>query len=551
MEYVLLGLIFAVALYLFIHNISKGKSSKELDRIRAIWEGSEQNSVYFGSVSKYANIAEQKFHRLTDQTIQDIDFNRLFISIDRTISKVGQQFLYKKLLEPNATLQDPAENLIELFSNNPSLRESVQLQLNKLSDHDAYSIADLLKDQAIKKPKWLKLLPFYITVVSGLILLSLKYPFILIALLIPMILNMFLHLYNKNNTYQFSRSIPQMNVLIDVSKELVKKGDLLYDTLVNESISNLRSYQRMARLVRVRWGGIESDFAQYLFDIIKVIFLIEVIMIFKLIDELKKNRVSILTIFEYVGNIDSSISVGSIRAGKLKTCKPSFVVDKMEIKMEGGYHPLVRKCIKNSITIGGRGILLTGSNMSGKSTFLRTLMINSILAQTIYTCFADKFESVIVKQFSSIRISDNLFEGKSYYFQEVGVIGSFIFETADTSCPNFFVLDEIFKGTNTVERIAAAKSILSYLNRKGNFVVASTHDIELTEMLDDEYELYHFTETIDKGNLHFDHTIKNGPLRTRNAIKLLELANYPSEIINEAMQITADLRTAKTMRGEV
>jgi len=175
--------------------------------------------------------------------------------------------------------------------------------------------------------------------------------------------------------------------------------------------------------------------------------------------------------------------------------------------------------------------------MSGKTTFLRTLIINSILAQTIYTCFADTFESPIVKQFSSIRIDDSVLEGTSYYFEEVNTMATLINEVA-TSNQNIFVLDEVFKGTNTVERIASAKAILSYLNRKNNIVIVSTHDIELSRMLEKEYDLFHFVETIQNNEFHFDHKLKPGPLRTRNAIRILEMANYPEEIIQEAQHIS-------------
>ena len=111
-------------------------------------------------------------------------------------------------------------------------------------------------------------------------------------------------------------------------------------------------------------------------------------------------------------------------------------------------------------------------------------------------------------------------------------------------------MDEVFKGTNTIERIASAKAILSYLNRKENIVVVSTHDIELADMLDNEYDLYHFTEIVENNELHFDHSIKAGQLRTRNAIKILELSNYPADIIREARQITTTLRTTKILSQE-
>lgn len=184
--------------------------------------------------------------------------------------------------------------------------------------------------------------------------------------------------------------------------------------------------------------------------------------------------------------------------------------------------------------------MITGSNMSGKSTFLRTFAINSICAQTIHTCFADQFVSPVFRQFSSIRLDDSLFTGTSYYLQEVKTMGSLIAQVASGHA-NLFILDEVFKGTNTVERVAAAKAILSYLNRNDNVVMVATHDMELSDMLSDEYDLYHFTDRIENGQLQFDHTIKSGRLTTRNAIRILELSNYPDEIISEADQISATL----------
>jgi DNA mismatch repair ATPase MutS len=101
-----------------------------------------------------------------------------------------------------------------------------------------------------------------------------------------------------------------------------------------------------------------------------------------------------------------------------------------------------------------------------------------------------------------------------------------------------FVLNEIFKGTNTVERISGGKAILSYLNSENNTVLVATHDIELITLLEKEaYKLYHFSEVIESSNLFFDHKIKEGKLTTRNAVQILDLYKYPLEIITDAKAI--------------
>ncbi|MCZ8217251.1 MAG: DNA mismatch repair protein MutS, partial [Cyclobacteriaceae bacterium] len=498
----------------------------------------------FIKICKYADATKANFHRLTDQTIQDIDFNNLFIIVDRTTSKVGQQFLYKKLIEPSNETANQIEELIELFNSDVALREQAQIELLKISSNDAYHIVSLLGETFLKKPKWLNFLLINLLIIIFIIILSFIHKISLLLLLVSLTINMLIHIWNKNNTFHFAWSIPQLNLLIDVAENLVKKGGLLYDKSVEESIQKMRSFQRSARFIRFNEDGSQSDVGQYLFDLIKAFLLIEVFMLFKVVRELKDKKSSIKIIFDYVGKVDTSISIASLRAGKLKTCRPNFLSSNKELFVKDIYHPQIKNCVKNSLAISGKSILITGSNMSGKSTFLRTLMINSILAQTIYTCFAEEFITPPLKQFSSIRIDDNLFEGKSYYFQEVSIMASLIAEV-EQSNQNLFILDEVFKGTNSVERIAAAKAILSYLNRYNNIVIVSTHDIELAEMLNSEYDLYHFTETIEDGELHFDHQIKSGPLKTRNAIKLLELANYPEDIIREARQKTTTLRTSK------
>lgn len=547
MEYFVFGLVSILILLLLVQYLSKGRSKGDIKKIRLDWGNPKSKSHFnFIGIEKYADTVKESFHRLTDQTLEDIDFHKIFKFIDRTTSKVGQQFLFKKAIEPSNLKEDPLEKYIHLFSENSELREKIQLELSKLNDDDAYTIVSLLHATSLEKPKWFKLLTLDVILVSSLLILSFKFPLLLIFLILPITINSFLHLWNKNNTFYFMRSIPQLNILINVSKELLKKDATLYKPSVEESITDLKSFQKKAQLIRFENGGVLSDFdiIQYAFDIVKAVFLIEVFTIFKIVKELKDKRSSIISLFNYVGEIDSSISIASLRAGELKTCQPVFTEAKKEIDAINLYHPLIKNCVENSLAINNKSILITGSNMSGKSTFLRTLAINSILAQTIYTCFATEFSSPILKQFSSVRIDDNLFEGKSYYFQEVSTIASFI-EEANLRHQNIFFLDEVFKGTNTVERIAAAKGILSYLNRTNNIVVVSTHDIELATLLENEYDLFHFTETIESDKLHFDHSIKSGQLKTTNAIKILEVSGFPAEIINEARQISKTLRTDK------
>lgn len=139
MEYLIFGLIGLIVVILVIRYVNKGRTKKKIEEIRTGWGNPKKESFDFDSIRKYADtVKESKFHRLTDQTIEDIDFYGLFAFIDRTTSKVGQQFLYKKILEPTNNTADQSEALIDLFSNDKPLREEIQLELLKLSNSGGY-----------------------------------------------------------------------------------------------------------------------------------------------------------------------------------------------------------------------------------------------------------------------------------------------------------------------------------------------------------------------------------------------------------------------------
>ena len=295
-------------------------------------------------------------------------------------------------------------------------------------------------------------------------------------------------------------------------------------------------------------GQLEADMMLFfwaLFELFKVLFLLEPLLLFNVLKELDTKREEIEDVFTYVGKIDALISVASLREGLREGleayCIPEINEDRRSsLKAENVYHPLIEECVKNTITIDGKSILLTGSNMSGKTSFIRTIGINALTSLTLNTCFADQFSLPPLKILSAIRISDDLLNDKSYYFEEVLTIKEMLDES-QSDMPNLFLLDEIYKGTNTVERISAGKAVLSSLAQTGNIVLVSTHDIELADLLHDEYELYHFSELVSDKTVDFDYKLKNGKLKHRNAIRILQINDYPDSIIDEAIEISEKL----------
>ena len=132
--------------------------------------------------------------------------------------------------------------------------------------------------------------------------------------------------------------------------------------------------------------------------------------------------------------------------------------------------------------------------MSGKTTFIKTLGVNFILARTLYFCLATSISipKLVVK--TSIRRNEELEEGKSYFYIEIEAIKNFI-DISDGNNKYVFLIDEIFRGTNTIERVASSTAVLKYIDND-NFVFVTTHDIELQEMLHNNFLMYHFSEQI-------------------------------------------------------
>jgi DNA mismatch repair ATPase MutS len=142
---------------------------------------------------------------------------------------------------------------------------------------------------------------------------------------------------------------------------------------------------------------------------------------------------------------------------------------------------------------------------------------------------------------SAIKREDMLSAGQSYFFAELDQILGFI-SLSDNSIPRLFLIDEPFRGTNTVERIAISSSVLRHLAKK-QLVLASTHDGELQQLLAGSFEMFHFSDQVAEGKYGFDYLIRSGPAKTRNAIRLLEIRGYPASVIAEAERTAAAVAT--------
>ena len=216
------------------------------------------------------------------------------------------------------------------------------------------------------------------------------------------------------------------------------------------------------------------------------------------------------------------------------TADPQRNGSQARLSTKGLAHPLIPEThrISNDLFLETQGtiLLMTGSNMSGKSTFLRTLGINLCLAQAGAPVCADLFEWTWVRLATCIRVDDSLEAGLSFFYAEVKRLKSLLDATADRSSPPvIFLIDEIFKGTNNRERLIGSRAFITALSQGNGFGLVTTHDLELTDLDKTVPGLRnaHFQETVAAGALQFDYKLRPGPCPTTNALRIMELEGLP------------------------
>ena len=277
---------------------------------------------------------------------------------------------------------------------------------------------------------------------------------------------------------------------------------------------------------------VTSNPLSILFDYLRMIFHLDIIKYNSMISFLKGHIKEALELYEIIGDIDTAVAVNKFKE-RYNVAKPIFDYE-TGINLVDAYHPLVENPVCNSINTR-QGILITGCNASGKSTFLKTVAINVIFAQSFGFVFAKEYKAPFYKIYTSMALKDDITAGESYFVSEIKSLKRILDEVNNDSCKILCVVDEVLRGTNTVERIAASVEILSSLAKDNVLCFLATHDIELTELLSDVFSNYHFTEEIKKDDVVFSYKLYEGAANSRNAIRLLSCLGYDDEIVNNAI----------------
>lgn len=530
--------------------------------IRGAWDEKQRKVRYrnylrksYGSFSETAYTTEDfdrisRFYRqkqaadiVDDITWDDLDMNGIFAMMNYTQSSAGEEYLYAMLRSPKLSDCEGSlpkmEKQIKYMMIHEEDRLDTMMLLKELGRTGKYSIFDYMDylENLGKTSNMKHYLSFFALVASfGVMFIEASVGVML--LIVIACINIVTYLQEKNKVAPYVTTFAYIMRMLRCADRIIHKN---YGNEMDEYICSLqekrgkfKAFAQNSGMV-LKLGNSGGSIADVLFDYVKMLTHIDLIKFNKMLKLVQNNKQETFDIVEKIGYLDAIISIGYFRAALPHYCVPELIegVDEPLTILEG-FHPAIRHPVVNSFS-QKKGVLVTGSNASGKSTFLKMTAINAILAQTIYTCAAKSYHGNYYRIYSSMSLRDNLAGGESYYIVEIKALKRIADAAAeDVKSPLLCFVDEVLRGTNTVERIAASVQILRKLSGNGIYCFAATHDIELTHLLEDVYDNYHFEEEVRDGDVLFSYRLLEGRARTRNAIKLLEIIGFSDEIIQKA-----------------
>lgn len=496
------------------------------------YEEFESISVFFRKMSEGKEV-------LDDITWKDLDMDLIFMEMNRTYSSMGEEYLYYMLRTPLFQVDELAERerLIQYFRTHEQEREALQFVFYKIGRTRKVSVSEYMErllDTKKENNFWHYAMAASIVLGAASFLITPQLG--IVALLTVISVNVISYYRRKAEIEPYIITMSHILRMLSGAEEFEKIKIPELSEYINHMMKIKKTFSgfRKNAYLLIGANNMGGNLEDVLLDYLRMLFHVDIIKFNSMHRKLCKSIHEINELISCLGQLEGAIAAAYYREQhKDQYCIPRlFKTEKARLKAENIYHPLISEPVKNSIE-AEKGVLITGSNASGKSTFLKTIAINAILAQTIHICLAEEYESSYFRIYSSMTLQDNLLAKESYYIVEVKSIKR-ILEKQNGEYPVLCFVDEVLRGTNTVERIAASAQILKSFAEKGALSFAATHDIELTHLLKEYYDNYHFREEIKDGDILFNYRIYPGGSKTRNAIQLLGIIGYEDSVIENA-----------------
>lgn len=483
---------------------------------------------------------------IDDQTWHDLNMDEVYSTLDRTLTNPGECVLYEMLRTPllyEGELRRRGQ-IIQLFQSDQAVREKIQICLQRLGRWDTNVITSLLWGEPYPATP---LRYLYSTLALLAVISAVVAPLLWATRGIAVVA--VVYLINLAATYRVRARLAfvvaalryQGSMILTASRIAALDCPALshYCDRLKETSLAVREISRRTFLLFPE-STLSSDVATLLYAHVDIYFLRTVRIFHSIMAQMNRHRDELKSLYSTLGELDALQSVASYREGLPGYVEPTFLERGVQFQIEDARHPLLRASIPNSMTVREGGVTITGSNMAGKTTFLRTLGANVVLAQTICTSLASSYTARLFRVFSLINDADSLLEGKSYYLVQAEHLLKMI-RSSDRQGRTLCLIDEPLAGTNSSERSAASFEIIQYLARHNATVVLATHDLELAKKLQDHLKSYHFTGQVTHRGLEFDFKLREGITPARNAIDLLRYLGFPETVVERALKEVSPL----------
>ena len=536
---------------------SKGNRNRlEEEKIKDNWgklQDNEYTSEELENISSYYKLVRGDSYYVDDITWNDLEMDRLYKKMDISRSSIGREHLYKTLRIPKSDLHElkTFNDSVEWMGYDEKTRYSTQSRLDRLGFVKNFSFADHIDTVQNLKPigSGISILMDVLLAAAILFMIFVNAPAGIIMAVGIALASTAIYFKKKPAIEPFFFSLSQVSRMVRTAWDLKAiAGDYKNAPAgLRETIRNIDRYSEGLRgCIKGDWLIADSRSTgspgEVFMNYIRMFTHVDIIHYNRAIPRMRGKKKEITGLYESFGFLETVICTASFREAMDRYSFPKLYEageeEETAFELKGVIHPLIEDAVPNSLVIekgDEKDILITGSNASGKSTFLKSVALNAILSQCLATSLSESYRAPVYRVYSSMSLRDDLAAGGSYYMVEIKSLKRIIDAAAkEDGAPVICFVDEVLRGTNTVERIAASSAILENLSRMNALTFAATHDIELTKLLESDYTNYHFREEMTDSGVEFSYKILEGPATTRNAIALLDNLGYDSEIIQKA-----------------
>ncbi len=495
----------------------------------------KEDLSYLTYYHAYASQEKSDEDLIDDTTWNDLNMDDIFQRINVCSCSIGEEYLYHMLheLKTNSADLKKREQLFKWIEDHPEERLKLQKILLGIGRNKNNGLSFFLFHAHAKKLKhaWMYIVMATLPVVGIAIM-----PFLaktgVLFILCAVCVNIYVYSRKSLMLEGDLETMQYFSALLYGAKSINRKLGSQMKSLGFDLMTAIKPFQRAGGFIPGGAQRIASELEPFII-LLKYIFLVDLILYNRTVNHLIRYRDELNQLYRVVGELDTGICITSYRQTLDPYCVPKFQDDNA-IRFSEVYHPLLENPVANSGYIDNDSIV-TGSNASGKSTFIKTIAINNILAQTINTCCAKEYELSFSYVASSMALKDDILSGDSYFITEIKSLKRIIQYCKEQRCVCF--IDEILRGTNTPERIAASTAVLKLLHETDSLCLVASHDIELTKILAGIYDNYHFSEKFENDAIEFDYLLKEGASHSTNAIRLLKYMGFDQRIVEEALAI--------------